>query len=178
MYDCWNEAIHYLIEKYGSVRIKKTEWKHGKKVESYRDVFDHRTPVNDEDKVIVLLMEQYNYGIESKKELYLKLLDMGVIKMNVEVYQNDYAKLNVRQLEEVIEMTFGFHYDFYENENTEDHPEVQYNVTDHASAIRDEDYDQARLDIVGGECPEPNSLLVILNELCERGQIESGTYFI
>jgi hypothetical protein len=98
--------------------------------------------------------------------------------MNVEVYQSDHAKLNVRQLEDVIQQTFGFHYDFYENENTEDYPEIQYNVTDHAAAIRDEDYDQARLDIVDGECPEPNSLLVILNELCERGQIESGTYFI
>ncbi len=98
--------------------------------------------------------------------------------MNVEVYQTGYAKLNVRQLEEVIEKTFGFHYDFYDNENTEDYPEIQYNVTDHASAIKDEDYEQAQQDILNGICPECNSLLVILNELCERGQIESGTYFI
>lgn len=65
MYNCWNEAIAYLKERLG-----KNEWGY---------LVKNIVP-NSEEHNIHLLLTQYNYGIEAKRELYYKLIELGVIK--------------------------------------------------------------------------------------------------
>jgi hypothetical protein len=94
------------------------------------------------------------------------------------------AKIDIKQLEEVIEKTFGFHYDIYEKENALDDAEMEFNVAPHLKLDIDYDtsnpysYDVELIKIRDGICPSNKSLFIILNELCEREQIEKGQYFI
>ena len=64
MYNCINEAFEYLKNKYGYNKEYNLEL----------------NPITEEkDKVIELLMNQYYYGMEAKKELYYKLIEYGVL---------------------------------------------------------------------------------------------------
>ncbi len=86
MYNCWNEALEYLIKKYGERYInggmitignRKTGTK---PINTSRKERTYKTEnIQSEDKVIVLLMGQYYYGIQAKKELYYKLVELGEI---------------------------------------------------------------------------------------------------
>lgn len=80
MYNCWNEALNYLIKKCGKVTTKTTRWKRGKQIDTYCDTYNSSNVKTDECKTIVTLMNQYYYGIAAKRELYYKLVDLGVIK--------------------------------------------------------------------------------------------------
>lgn len=80
MYNCWNEALNYLMNKYGKVRTKTTRWERGKQIDSYFDTYNTSKKMTVEDEGIVLLMKQYYYCIAAKKELFYKLIDLGVIK--------------------------------------------------------------------------------------------------
>ncbi len=66
MFDCFNEGVRYLKDKLG-VR------------ESNKDLYKNESiiPYSDEHLIHVLL-GQYYYGIEAKKELYNKLVSLGV----------------------------------------------------------------------------------------------------
>ncbi len=81
MYDCYNEAIQYLKEKLGVTTYTKTVWKDRKlvNVSETRYRLDKIVPYSDEHS-IHLLLTQYYYGIAAKKELFNKLIDLGVIK--------------------------------------------------------------------------------------------------
>lgn len=70
MYNCYNQAIDYLKDRLGTQQIG-----HGLKEPVY--LFNNIIPYSDEHLIHVLLT-QYNYGIEAKKELYYKLLSLGV----------------------------------------------------------------------------------------------------
>jgi hypothetical protein len=62
MYNCINVAIKYLEKKY-----KK----------NYAQLITSR--VEMEDKIVVILIGQYYYGIPAKKELYYKMIEFGLI---------------------------------------------------------------------------------------------------
>jgi hypothetical protein len=105
MYDCWNEAVAYLKNKYGTrdvpigmnfsggltigaTRTRATNtcgiaqtYKTHKMINDGKviDLFSH------DDKVIDCLLGQYYYGIDAKKELYYKLIDMKIIQENLVV---------------------------------------------------------------------------------------------
>jgi arsenate reductase-like glutaredoxin family protein len=83
MYNCWNEALNYLIKKCGRVRTKSTRWVRGKQIDSYFDTYNVSNVKTEYLKDIVRLMNQYYYGIEARKELYYKLVDLGVIKEEI-----------------------------------------------------------------------------------------------
>jgi hypothetical protein len=75
MYNCWNEALEYLIKSYVEQLVPLSS----QKMKMAR-TFQTGSKMKAEDESIVLLMNQYYYGIETKKELYNKLLMIGVIK--------------------------------------------------------------------------------------------------
>lgn len=88
MYNCYNEGIKYLIDKYGAkdAPLSKFNTKSGKTFNegklSYVDG-DRSRPVykmSHEDTEIKLLLGQYYLGMEAKKELYYKLLTLGIIQ--------------------------------------------------------------------------------------------------
>lgn len=60
MYNCWNEAVKYLYDKNGQIKKRISE--------------EIATKMK-------LLMNQYYYGIQAKKELYYFLVDLGVINL-------------------------------------------------------------------------------------------------
>jgi hypothetical protein len=53
-------------------------------------------------------------------------------------------------------------------------------VTRHVDAVESDDihYKEELSKIKAGVCPKMPSLHIILNELCERGQIGAGNYII
>ena len=82
MYNCWNEALEYLIKKYGEKLtpngIKTVS--RGKIVDTSSMVRTYRSDkVTGDDLTIVKLMEQYYYGIAAKRELYFILESKGLI---------------------------------------------------------------------------------------------------
>lgn len=90
MYDCYNEAVRYLQGKYGTQEVvtgspyrgaKKQgiglTFKTPRTIKPNGDVIDK---TSHDDKVIKCLLGQYHYGIQAKKELYFKLIDMGVME--------------------------------------------------------------------------------------------------
>ena len=94
MYNCINEAFEYLKNKYGYIRLHPTsehanrlaKARNKKEREEIRNSFTDKeynlklNPITEEkDKVIELLMNQYYYGMEAKKELYYKLIEYGVL---------------------------------------------------------------------------------------------------
>jgi hypothetical protein len=94
MYNCINEAFEYLKNKYGCIRFHPTA-KHSNRLarannkkerEEIRESLTDReynlrlNPITEEkDKVIELLMNQYYYGIDAKRELYYTLIKYGVL---------------------------------------------------------------------------------------------------
>lgn len=78
MYNCWNEALWYLMERCGEKTITTgSHFQGGKNTTTSAKTYD-RDNVREEDKVIVLLMGQYHYGIQAKKDLYEVLVSRGV----------------------------------------------------------------------------------------------------
>ena len=79
MYDCWNEAFEYLSSKYGTKdTVIGTNYQGSKN--TTKVVKTYKTEIMSwEDIEIVVLMGQYYYGIQAKKDLYYKLLTMGII---------------------------------------------------------------------------------------------------
>ena len=69
MYNCWNEALGYLIKRCGAITIP------GRVSARTYD----KSNVKDEDQVIVRLLGQYHYGIQAKKDLYEVLISRGVV---------------------------------------------------------------------------------------------------
>lgn len=109
--------------------------------------------------------------------------------MKVEFETIILQKLKVEQLEEVIEHTFGFYYDIYESEELLEEANIEYEVTPHAAFLHSDSQNQSDKNSVfwyytelhkikNGMLPEEHSLHIILNELCERGQLDEGEYFI
>lgn len=80
MYDCFNEGVAYLKERLGTrevrsgINIKNSP----NRIDSvYRN--EIIVPLSEEHN-IHLLLTQYYYGIEVKRELYYKLIELGVLK--------------------------------------------------------------------------------------------------
>ena len=67
MYDCYNEAVRW----YNKQRKIRETARHG-----YIYVDSH------DAKVVNLLLNQYHYGISAKKDLYYKMIELGVINEN------------------------------------------------------------------------------------------------
>ena len=88
------------------------------------------------------------------------------------------CKIHYPHLVDVIEKTFGFKYDIYEAENLVNCSQFWLKVRKHKDVLKDGNYDKILTKIRNGECPPKNSLSIIMNELCERGQIPLGEYFI
>ena len=101
MYNCYNEAVRYLQGKYGTQPtrtgmsftggnwIGATKTKH---TNTSKTVDTHKTPTtitpdgqvidrtSDDDKHIKCLLGQYFYGIDAQRELYFKLVYMGIME--------------------------------------------------------------------------------------------------
>lgn len=67
MYNCYNEAVRYLNNKYNG-KYSKVD-KEGKQV----------SIITHDDSIIKCLLGQYYFGIDAQRELYHKLLSMGII---------------------------------------------------------------------------------------------------
>lgn len=81
MYNCWNEAIEYLIKISGKKIITSGfHYQGGKNTTKMVRTYDSSN-VKEEDQVIIILLGQYNYGIQAKKDLYNELESRGV-KLN------------------------------------------------------------------------------------------------
>lgn len=83
MYNCYNIAFNYLCKKYGSYTTNFggkniTYYNKGKNVKqkdgSILKIMD------DDDIEIELLLKQYSLSIIVHKELYYKLINLGIIK--------------------------------------------------------------------------------------------------
>jgi len=89
MYNCYNEALNYLIDKYGAKNSPLSKF-HNKMAETYNSGKVVKLPsgecvmiMSDDDQQIERLVRQYNLGIAAKQELYYKLLSMNIIKETV-----------------------------------------------------------------------------------------------
>ena len=72
MYNCYNEAIQYMIKTYGEKQVPLSG-QNNKMTSTYKT-----DNLDDDGKEIDLLLKQYNYGIAAKKDLFYKLLSLGV----------------------------------------------------------------------------------------------------
>jgi hypothetical protein len=81
MYNCHNEAVAYLKERLGTKEIHSgyNTKNSPSKVETVY-LKDNIVLYSDEHAIHLLLVQQY-HGIEAKKELYYKLIELGV-KLN------------------------------------------------------------------------------------------------
>lgn len=95
MNNCYNIAIKYLIDKYGSkpaylinssrIRLSQARNKKERKLieDSFTDadyVITFNNPTDDNDKLIEALVNQYQYGYSIRFELYNVLVSMKIIK--------------------------------------------------------------------------------------------------
>ena len=64
MYNCYNEAIAW-VKKQKKIRLKNTD--------GYIYVDKHET------NLVKTLLGQYYYGIDAKRELYYKMIELGVL---------------------------------------------------------------------------------------------------
>jgi len=71
MYNCYNAAIQYMIKTYGEVKVPLSG-QNNKMASSYKT-----DNLDGDGKQIDMLLRQYYYGIEPKKELFYKLLSLG-----------------------------------------------------------------------------------------------------
>ncbi len=93
MYNSYNTAFNYLKNKYGYQRsrlIHKKENEYRKmrtkkqRLEFKKNLTDNdynlviNTVTDETDKLILLLMGQFNYGIHAKRELSLLLFNLGI----------------------------------------------------------------------------------------------------
>jgi hypothetical protein len=98
MYNCINEAIKYLNNKYGytrqsltpkqSERLRKARNKKEcvaiQKSFTDKDYMLRTNPATEpEDKYIELLIGQYYYGVQAKRELYYTLIGRGIINKDL-----------------------------------------------------------------------------------------------
>jgi hypothetical protein len=96
MYECYNIAIKYLKDTYGykcsyytssfSEKLRRARNRKEQKAliaaatdSDYMQVINPIPADDHNGNEIMLLVGQYYYGISVKKELYYKLLHMGVI---------------------------------------------------------------------------------------------------
>jgi hypothetical protein len=78
MYNCWNEAIEYLIKRCGEkITTTGSHYQGGKNTTKNARTYNSSN-VKKGDEVIVILMGQYYYGIQAKKDLYEALIARGV----------------------------------------------------------------------------------------------------
>ena len=98
--------------------------------------------------------------------------------MKVETHIVTKLYIDIQHLEDVIKKTFGFEYDIYEKEGLLEKANFDYDVAPHKAKFRPFTYVQQLHRIKIGAVPEEHSLHIILNELCERGQLDEGEYFI
>ena len=68
MYNCYNEALKYLQGKYGTQELRTGT--------TFKNVEND----NHDDNEIKLLLKQYYYGIDAQRELYFKLVYMGIME--------------------------------------------------------------------------------------------------
>jgi hypothetical protein len=83
MYNCYNEALKYLQGKYGTIEISTGSpfYFRGKALkQGTATTFKNVENDNHDDKLIKCLLGQYFYGIDAKKELYFKLVYMGIME--------------------------------------------------------------------------------------------------
>lgn len=81
MYDCYNEALKYLISKYGEkVTSIGTHYQGQKNTTKKVVTYCTDKEMTHEDKEVSLLLGQYYLGIEPKKELYNIMLSKGLVK--------------------------------------------------------------------------------------------------
>lgn len=83
MYNCYNEAVRYLQGKYGTIEVRTgSPFCFRGKVPKQGTATTFKNVENDnhDDNEIKLLLKQYYLGIEPKKELYFKLVYMGIIE--------------------------------------------------------------------------------------------------
>lgn len=73
MYNCYNEAIAYMIKRFGAKQTPMSKFNSSSASTYKTDNLD------DEGKEIHLLLGQYYLGIEPKKELFYKMLDKNLV---------------------------------------------------------------------------------------------------
>lgn len=74
MYNCWNEALEYMIGRYGEQSVPLSKF-NSKMTRTYKN-----NNLDSDGVTINLLMGQYYYGIEAQRELYYKLQSLGAFK--------------------------------------------------------------------------------------------------
>lgn len=95
-YDCYNDGVRYLKEKYGVKRSFSTTSSFGEKLRKAKnkkerqeilasatdnDYITTPNPATDHDgKVIELLLDQYYHGRSVRYELHNKLVSLGYIE--------------------------------------------------------------------------------------------------
>ena len=73
MYHCYNEALAYMVKKFGEVKTPMSKF-------NSRSASTYNTDkLDDEGKEIHLLLKQYNLGMEPKKELYYIMLKKKLV---------------------------------------------------------------------------------------------------
>jgi hypothetical protein len=83
MYNCYNEALKYLQGKYGTIEISTGSpfYFRGKAPkQGTATTFKNVENDNHDDNEIKLLLKQYYYGIDAQRELYFKLVYMGIME--------------------------------------------------------------------------------------------------
>jgi len=92
-YNCFNAGIKYLKDKYGYCKVYHTD-KYRERIQKARNAKERKAieaaitdddwttihnPATDRDgKEVELLLQQYPYGYSVRKELYNKLISLGV----------------------------------------------------------------------------------------------------
>ena len=76
MYNCYNEALAYMIKKFGEVKTPLSKFNSSSASTYKTDNLD------DEGKEIDLLLKQYNLGMQPKKELFYIMLNKNLVVTN------------------------------------------------------------------------------------------------
>lgn len=71
MYNCWNEAVGYLIKKNGAKETASRT--------SCSKIYTYNPSTDGEGKRVEILLSQYHFGIQAKKELFNYLQGIGAI---------------------------------------------------------------------------------------------------
>ena len=74
-FNCWNEGIKYRDSLYKRLASSKPKYDNGIRVDK---IF---TELNHTYRELTLLLDQYHSSISVKKELYNKLVNLGLIKL-------------------------------------------------------------------------------------------------
>lgn len=100
MYSCYTEAFNYLSEKYGQKKLQMTSagverLRKARNKEEYEkinnDPYNYCFTLNtisqdnwDDYEISILIQQYYSLSYEPRKELYYKLIRMGIIKVTAE----------------------------------------------------------------------------------------------